>query len=343
MRTRLYYFLLFALTLTIVGALKGQGVDPGTKNLTHSWTFEDGTANDHIGGANGILMGDAKIAGGSLITVNSNSWMELPASSIAINEYQEITFAAWYRSVVNGNPGFSMLAFFGDTKGAYGVNYYMITAARQDIVSRAAISCGSESTPWAAETGVNGPEFDDGTLHHMVGTLSDTIITLYMDGKLQASKHLDTNNTIAKIIPVHAYLAKSGYTSDPLWNGEILEFSMYNKVLDSNEVHFLYTKGVITGIKNENAALPQNYRLMQNYPNPFNPATTIEFALPRRGNVHLLVVNMIGQVVKVLADGEYAAGIHTVTLDASHLASGIYFCRFQTDNFVDVKKLTFLK
>ena len=52
---------------------------------------------------------------------------------------------------------------------------------------------------------------------------------------------------------------------------------------------------------------------------------------------------MIGQVVKVLADGEYAAGSHTVTLDASHLASGVYFCRLQTENFVDVKKLTFMK
>jgi len=343
MRTRLHYLLSFVLMLTLVGNLKGQGVDPGTKNLTHSWTFEDGTANDYVGGANGTLMGDAEIDGGSLITVNGNSWMEMPADSIAINKYKEITIAAWYRSVAGGNPGFSMLAFFGDTKATNGVNYYFFTAARQDKVNRAAISCGSESTPWSAETGVNGPEYDDGTLHHMVSTLIDTTITLYMDGQLQASKHLDANNTIAGISPVLAYLARSGYSSDPLWLGEILEFNMYNKVLDSNEVHFLFNKGATTSVEEKNAAVPQQYCLSQNYPNPFNPSTTIEFALPRRSNVHLLVVNIIGQVVKVLADGEYAAGIHTMTLDASHLASGVYFCRLQTENFIDVKKLILLK
>ena len=64
MRTRLHYLLSFVLMLTLVGNLKGQGVDPGTKNLTHSWTFEDGTANDYVGGANGTLMGDAEIDGG---------------------------------------------------------------------------------------------------------------------------------------------------------------------------------------------------------------------------------------------------------------------------------------
>jgi hypothetical protein len=342
MRTRLNYLLSFILVLTLVGNLKGQGVDPGTQHLSHSWTFEDGTANDYVGGANGILMGDAEIDGGSLITVNGNSWMEMPADSIAINKYKEITIAAWYRSVANGNTGFTMLTYFGNSVNGLGSNGYFISVARGDDKSRAAISCGDEATPWASESGANGPELDDGQLHHVVSTLSDTNITLYIDGVLQQTTSLSENNTISSISENFAYLAKGGYTSDPLWLGEILEFNMYNKVLDSNEVHFLFNKGT-TSVEEENAAVPQQYRLSQNYPNPFNPTTTIEFALPRRNNVHLLVVNMIGQVVKVLADGEYAAGIHSVTLDASHLASGVYFCRLQTENFINVKKLILLK
>ncbi|WP_243348352.1 hypothetical protein [Parabacteroides sp. FAFU027] len=33
--------------------------NPGTANLKHQWTFDDGTANDNVGGMNGTLMSGA--------------------------------------------------------------------------------------------------------------------------------------------------------------------------------------------------------------------------------------------------------------------------------------------
>lgn len=72
--------------------------------------------------------------------------------------------------------------------------------------------------------------------------------------------------------------------------------------------------------------LPEQFSLSQNYPNPFNPRTTIPFALPQHATVSLSVINVLGQTVEtVLANEEYDAGFHTVSYDASHLSSGIYY------------------
>ncbi|MFZ0453758.1 MAG: endo-1,4-beta-xylanase [Ignavibacteriaceae bacterium] len=235
------YFLFLIVILFVSTNLKAQ-IDPGTENLTHAWTFDDGTARDTVGDANGVLMGDAKILNGSLQTTSANSWMVMPADTIALNVYKEITIVAWFKSVANGNTGFSMLSSFGDTRNGLGVNYYYITAAREDDVSRAGISCGDESTPWASETFAAGTEYDDGKLHQMVSTIDSANIKLYIDGQLQAATPLDSNNSIAKISSNYAYLAKSVYDGDPTWRGEIPEFDIYNKALSAEEVLYLFNE-----------------------------------------------------------------------------------------------------
>jgi hypothetical protein len=99
----------------------------------------------------------------------------------------------------------------------------------------------------------------------------------------------------------------------------------------------------ITGVEQSQAAIPLTYELGQNYPNPFNPTTNIKFKLPVRSDVRLVLMNILGQEVKVIAAGSYEAGSHTVTLDASSLASGVYFYKLQTGKFSDAKKLVILK
>jgi len=262
------YFLFFLFFLFVSASLQAQ-TDPRTTNLTHSWTFEDGTANDVVGNANGTLIGGAEIMGGSLVTFAQGQWMEMPADSIAINTYQEITLEAWYTPTKDANPSFTMLAFFGNTQNSFGVNYYFMTAARQDDVSRTAISCNNTSTPWSAETGVNGPEYDDGRLHHMVSTLTNDSIKIYIDGTLTGAAKLDTNNNISSISTAFAYLAKSGYTGDAQWIGRIHEFNIYNKALDSSEVRFLYNKADFdaaekpVAVEAESGTLGSNFSVMQ--------------------------------------------------------------------------------
>ena len=47
-----------------------------------------------------------------------------------------------------------------------------------------------------------------------------------------------------------------------------------------------------------------NFNLYQNYPNPFNPTTTIEFDIPERTNVKLIVYDILGREVETLIDKE---------------------------------------
>ena len=262
MYKNLKYVVSVALMLLMIADSKAQ-IDPGKKNLTHSWTFNDTTTNDYVGGANGTLMGGAYLSDGSLFTDNSGSWMEMPAEKIAMNTYKAVTIEMWFVPLASGNTGYTMLAYFGSTMNTFGVDGYFICAARGNDLSRAAISCGVYTNPWTGESGADGPEYDDGELHHMVSTLDTANITLYIDGVLQASSPLDTNNSIARISPTYAYLAKGGYENDAEWLGEILEFNIYNKALDTAEVLFLFNKGAsTTGVQNEIAGLPKEYRLL---------------------------------------------------------------------------------
>ena len=83
--------------------------------------------------------------------------------------------------------------------------------------------------------------------------------------------------------------------------------------------------------------------LAQNYPNPFNPTTTIQYSMPRRAAVTLIVYNTLGQQVAVLVNGSEGAGYHEVKFDGSGLASGVYFYRLQAGNFVQTKELLLLR
>ncbi|MBN2355596.1 T9SS type A sorting domain-containing protein, partial [candidate division KSB1 bacterium] len=89
--------------------------------------------------------------------------------------------------------------------------------------------------------------------------------------------------------------------------------------------------------------LPTIYSLNQNYPNPFNPTTTIEFALPQRSEVTLVVYDALGRVVAELANGYLNAGYYEMNFDARNLASGVYFVRLKAGDFVSVKKAMLLK
>ena len=81
----------------------------------------------------------------------------------------------------------------------------------------------------------------------------------------------------------------------------------------------------------------------QNYPNPFNPATIIKFHIPKSGKVSLRVYDTVGNTVATLLDDYRDKGSYEIKFDASALASGIYFYRFSTNQFVDVKKMVLLK
>jgi hypothetical protein len=217
--------------------------DPGTDNLTHQYTFDDGTTNDSVGGVNGTLVGGATVADGALLTTAQDQWMEMSGADLAINTYEAFSVAAWFTPTAGANTGYHMICYFGDSLNGYGSNGIFYTPARGDNVSRAGISCGNTSAPWGAETGVNGPEIDDGQPHFVVATIDGTNVTLYQDGVLYGPATLSAANKLSAVSTNFAYLAKGGYTGDPEWLGQIHEFRIYNKALTVGEADFLFSQG----------------------------------------------------------------------------------------------------
>jgi subtilisin family serine protease len=89
--------------------------------------------------------------------------------------------------------------------------------------------------------------------------------------------------------------------------------------------------------------VPGEFSLEQNYPNPFNPLTSISFGLPEAGIVKLAVYDILGRQVALLVNGNREAGSHTVTFDASNLASGLYIYRFEAGDFTALNKMVLMK
>lgn len=89
--------------------------------------------------------------------------------------------------------------------------------------------------------------------------------------------------------------------------------------------------------------IPARSELSQNYPNPFNPSTTINYNLTNSDWVSLKIYNSSGMEVKTLLEEFREAGYYSVVFDGKILASGIYYYRLVSGNFVSVKKMILLK
>jgi M6 family metalloprotease-like protein len=92
-----------------------------------------------------------------------------------------------------------------------------------------------------------------------------------------------------------------------------------------------------------NPEIPREFNLSQNYPNPFNPVAKINFALPKQGFVTLKIYDIIGREIKTLVNEVKQAGYYTVDFNGSSLASGVYFYRIQSGDFVSVKRMVLVK
>lgn len=237
-----YLLFKFWLVIVLMGFISSSAVFGQAATLRHSYTFEDGTANDVTGNAHGTVIGGT-IAEGAYTASANGQYIQLPAATIAINTFSAITLEGYIRANVDVTWA-SMLAYFGDTETGtgsnFGVNYYFITPDRW-IESRAAISCGNTTAPWSAEQGVTGAPVSVGNKHHVVSILTNTTISWYIDGVLIGTADVSGNNSIANISNAQAMLCKGGYGADPTWQGTIYEFNIYQGVLDETTIQNHFT------------------------------------------------------------------------------------------------------
>ncbi len=101
-----------------------------------------------------------------------------------------------------------------------------------------------------------------------------------------------------------------------------------------------------------------SFELYQNYPNPFNPTTKIKYRIPLSppllkgeseagGFITLKVYDILGNEVATLVNENKAAGTYEVEFNpASNIknpASGIYLYQLKVGNYIQTRKMVFLK
>ena len=89
--------------------------------------------------------------------------------------------------------------------------------------------------------------------------------------------------------------------------------------------------------------IPKTFALSQNYPNPFNPETRISFSVPVESQVTLKVYDLLGKEIATLVNGKKQAGTYTVGFNAMQYPSGIYFYVLHAGNYIQTRKLVYIK
>ena len=119
----------------------------------------------------------------------------------------------------------------------------------------------------------------------------------------------------------------------------------------SAQYYHFSTEITITDVQDEQKA-PSSFVLEQNYPKPFNPNTKIKFTVPSNfkgemSNVTLKVYDILGNEVATLVNEELSAGEYEVEFSPESSikkpASGIYFYTLKSGEFIQTKKMVYLK
>ncbi len=118
-------------------------------------------------------------------------------------------------------------------------------------------------------------------------------------------------------------------------------------------VIYKYIDSIASGVSNFGNDLPNTFSLSQNYPNPFNPSTKIKYSIPTSpqpspykgegARVRLKVYDILGNEVATLVNEEQPAGEYEVEFKGTDISSGIYFYQLKVGNFIETKKMIFLK
>ena len=168
----------------------------------------------------------------------------------------------------------------------------------------------------------------------------NSITTVFDDNSTDTlidGKYIDFGPSIKPYSPLNQVF--DGKNSQGVWRLKIVD-------LNNGSTGYLYGWGLevttATGV-NDKKSSPDKFELSQNYPNPFNPSTEIEYNIPKAGIVKLSVYNSLGQKLTELVNKYQQAGKHTINFNAKNLASGIYFYKLTTSNFIETKKMILLK
>jgi hypothetical protein len=89
--------------------------------------------------------------------------------------------------------------------------------------------------------------------------------------------------------------------------------------------------------------VPKDFFVSQNYPNPSNPKTKIDYELPEKLQISIIIFDITGREIFTLVNKIQEAGYYSVEFDGTDLSSGVYFYKLTAGEFVKTKRMILLK
>ena len=98
-----------------------------------------------------------------------------------------------------------------------------------------------------------------------------------------------------------------------------------------------------TGIFQYSNGTPKEFKLYNNYPNPFNPATIIKFDVPKKSFIKIKIYDITGKEISNLVNMEMEPGGYEISWNGTNYASGVYFYKIETGDYIKVMKMMLIK
>ena len=185
--------------------------------LTHRYSF-DGDASDSVGGADGILEGNASINNGAVVLDGQNSFVQLPND--LFTNYSSISYELWYVDRGVNSIG-ALLYNFAGTNG--GINYYLSGRAATYMTGNGTTNAITLEVP------VIG-----GTNHLVVTQDSSSGAYIFANGKVLGMGLLSSPMTFHST--TNDCIGGGGASPASYFTGRILEFRTYQGALSSLDV-----------------------------------------------------------------------------------------------------------
>ena len=103
------------------------------------------------------------------------------------------------------------------------------------------------------------------------------------------------------------------------------------------------TLTVVPGVDAEDEATPEEPSGLAVYPNPSRGAVTVSLTLAEASEVRVVVYDVLGRAVALLAEGPLKAGEHAFSFEAAGLPAGLYLVRVEGGGFAASQRVTVVR
>lgn len=151
----------------------------------------------------------------------------------------------------------------------------------------------------------------------------------------------DPSNFLDLTLELNAYFVDKEMSKE---DGEKLFEHIQSPV---RKVFELQTKSASV-VDNGTTGLPKSLVVDDAYPNPFNSSTQISYTLEHAMHLSLLIMDVTGRTVAILANEDQCSGRHLLQWNGlddkgSSVSSGLYFLVVRTNNIVHSQKLMYIR